>query len=355
MIRVVEILAEPKQIGQKFKDLKAAQTKWKFEDIVVMQQRAGMKEWVPTGAVTPEEKAAELAAQKRAKALADAIKKQTTAQAELNKKKKETAALDELSLRYKQAEAIFNLDQIELAAASMSKQTAEDYARIKLKQDLITLQNAIQNNDLAAAEAAAKIVDQDYARVQAYQAINIAAGIQAGLITNIKTAASLIPSNLSVINLDNLQSAIVLINQLIASLNNIPAVQAGGATGGGTAGTSFNPNIPFIAPPGAESQHFLAPTSVGSAMATTIDRAALNNQLSAARYTGQALAYASMAGLPLDPSSYNATMNPKAPVVNITISENAKGIVDVVMDTTQDQSASGIPTQITRNARNLAW
>ena len=45
----------------------------------------------------------------------------------------------------------------------------------------------------------------------------------------------------------------------------------------------------------------------------------------------------------------------RSPIVNITISDNAKKLVDVVMDTTQDQSASGIPTQITRNAKNLAW
>ena len=144
----------------------------------------------------------------------------TTSKA-LTKEAKDKLALEKASSELKKADAIFDMDKIELAAAAMNKQTAEDYARIKLKQDIIALQDAINAGDAASATKLAAIVDEDYKRVQAYQAINVALGIQNGTITNIKNAASLIPTDLNLINLDNLKSALDYINQMLTQLGKV--------------------------------------------------------------------------------------------------------------------------------------
>jgi hypothetical protein len=253
---------------------------------------------------------------------------------DLTKEQKDQLALKKAGLEVDKALGIFNLDKIELAAAAMSKQTAEDYARIKLKQDILALQDAINKGDAVAATQLASVVEEDYKRVQAYQAINIAAGIQAGIINNIKNAASLIPTNIDLINLDNLKSALDYIKLMLEQLSKVPTPSTPKSTIPPSAfpnGVPFNPNIPYVAPPGAEGKHFLQNPATGPT---------------------------DIFGLPFDP---NAVMNYGAgnpnlkQQVTVTIIDNTSGIIDMVTDATQQASANGINTRLIRNTGGLSW
>ena len=250
----------------------------------------------------------------------------TTAKA-LTKEQKDQLALKNASLLLDQQNQIFNLDKIEIAAAMMNKQTAEDMARLTLKKDLIALQEAVNAGDAKAATDLAAVVQKDTERVQAYQALNLAASVQAGLINSIKTVTAAMPTNMSLINLDNLQTALNLINQMASKLMSTTPTPTGGTTS--TTGTTLAAAV--AASPFAGANYTTNTSDLtGIALASALPRVDTSTLAGIARASAQ-------------------------PVVNVTITENAKGIVDVVMDTTQQQSASGIPTQITRNAKNLAW
>ena len=236
-------------------------------------------------------------------------------------------------------EGIFNMEQIELAAASMAKQTNEDYARIKLKQDLITLQDAIQAGDLEAAQAAAKIVEEDYKQVQAYQALNILTGLATGNITNMQAALKLMPTNLNLINLSNLQSAIDMLTQMLTKLSQVPTTTTPQAAGAALLTMDNKPASvtndawkKVIADLGNAAAEEVVKTSV-----PVTDPNILAN-------------IAAIGGLP---NITSTAYNPQA--VTIKIENNTGGLADVIMDTTQQQSANGVSSRIIRNTGNLNW
>lgn len=320
-------------------------SEYRLKQSIAEQQRT-FTEWIPNTPWTAEQKKAAAAAAARAKELAALTKKQAAAQADLNKKKQDAAKLDALSLKYKQAEGIFNMEQIELAAASMNKQTQEDYARIKLKQDLITLQNAIAAGDLEAAQSAAAVVEQDYKRVWAYQAQNIALGIQNGTIANIKNAASLIPTDLQLIDLDNLDSALAAIKALIAEMNKLPI----------TTPTSKYATAASGAPAGGAN--FVNPLNMGNKPADVTDEAwkkviaGLDN--AAAEQAGSPLTVYDFGGLDFNPNAVGS-YGVSNPNIKIVIEDNSAGLVNIIPDATQQASANGVNTRIIRNTGNLSW
>lgn len=335
------------------KNVRKILDQYRFEQGLAEQKRM-FKEWVPTEPWTADQKKAAAAAAARAKELAALIKKQAAAQAELVKKKQDALKLDELSKKYKQAESIFNMEQIELAAASMAKQTAEDYARIKLKQDLIALQDAIQAGDLKAAEAAAKVVEEDYKRVWAYQAQNIALGIQQGTIVNIQNAAKLIPTDIGLINLDNLKSALDYINQMLAKMTALQNTATKPSTAAAAAAASS-----AVTDYSKANYSTNTSTLTGIALASALPRVDTSTLEGIAAASGTSLASlispygSSMSGI--DTSSLAGISKASTAPVVVNITDNASKLVDVIMDTTQQQSANGVSTRIVRNTGNLAW
>lgn len=275
----------------------------------------------------------------------------------LTKEQKDQLALKKASLEVDKALGIFNLEKIELAAASMSKQTAEDYARIKLKQDIIALQEAINAGDAVTATKLAAIVEEDYKRVWAYQAQNIALGIQNGTIQNIQNAAKLIPQDMNLINLENLKSALNYINDMIKSLANLPkgtsTTVAGGATGGGGGGTgnagsgisvtnvygNANPNL-FE---GSGVYDYKSPFSYGYGNPNLLANSGVFNSMSGYDF-GNA-----------NPNLYTSSGVYNQPTVVVQITDNAQKLVDAVTFATQNTSANGTPIMLSRNATNLAW
>lgn len=129
-VALVQLIASPKTITQKIKDFKALQTQWQTQDTVAMQQRAGMHQWTPTGAYTPEQKKAEAAAKKRA--------------AELLAQQKAANKLAINNAKLKKAEAVFDMKKIQITAALKS---ATDEATITRLQLMLAIEN--EQGDLA--------------------------------------------------------------------------------------------------------------------------------------------------------------------------------------------------------------
>jgi hypothetical protein len=88
------------------------------------------------------------------KARLDALKKIT---AEQNKK----LALDKASAFLNQAQKLFDQDRIQLAAAAMSKQSDEDKVRIRLKQEIMDLEDAINEGNVEGAAKLAVAISKD--------------------------------------------------------------------------------------------------------------------------------------------------------------------------------------------------
>ena len=89
-----------------------------------------------------------------------------------NKALKDKLALERASSALKAADKIFDQQAIEIAAAMANKQSEQDMARLQLKKDLLDLQTAIDNKDVAGATALADKVNQDVARLNALRETN---------------------------------------------------------------------------------------------------------------------------------------------------------------------------------------
>jgi hypothetical protein len=113
--------------------------------------------------------AAYFAAQKRADD--EALKVQRKMEA-IEKKRLDTAkklaaekakkvALDKLSVFLNKAQQLFDMDRIQLAAAALSKQTDEDKVRIRLKQEILDLEEAISDGNVEGAAKLAIAISRD--------------------------------------------------------------------------------------------------------------------------------------------------------------------------------------------------
>jgi hypothetical protein len=123
-------------------------------------------------------KKAELDAIKRNKELAKLAKDQAKSAAATAKAKKDQAALDKAALALGKGQDVFNLDAIQIQAALLAKQQeieklgvnatdqqrlqlANDLARLTVKQDILALEDAIANKDVAAATRLAEKLNKD--------------------------------------------------------------------------------------------------------------------------------------------------------------------------------------------------
>lgn len=99
-----------------------------------------------------------------AKALKLAADRQKAITAELTKQarlQKEKLILQKASNVLNQANKLFDNEQIQLAAALQGKLSEEDKVRVKLKQDILGLEEAIQTNNIQAAASFSNAIVQD--------------------------------------------------------------------------------------------------------------------------------------------------------------------------------------------------
>ena len=105
------------------------------------------------------QKKAEDASVKRAKELQAIERKRLDTLKKIAAEKAKKLALDKLSAFLNKAEQLFDMDRIQLAAAALSKQTEEDKVRIRLKTEILDLEEAINDGNV---EGAAKLAQSVY-------------------------------------------------------------------------------------------------------------------------------------------------------------------------------------------------
>lgn len=119
------------------------------------------------GQASPGSAGGRLAAALSSKELKTQEKITVATKAQLANVKKITAeklkqkALDLASIVANQAGGLFDIDKIELAAAAMGKLTAEDKVRVRLKQEIMALEEAIAAGNLEGAAALGNAISQD--------------------------------------------------------------------------------------------------------------------------------------------------------------------------------------------------
>jgi hypothetical protein len=104
---------------------------------------------------------ADAAAIKRQKELQAIERKRLDNIKKIAAEKAKQLALDKLSNFLNKAEQLFDMDRIQLAAAAMSKQTEEDKVRIKLKQEILDLEQAINDGNITAASQLANSISNN--------------------------------------------------------------------------------------------------------------------------------------------------------------------------------------------------
>jgi hypothetical protein len=106
---------------------------------------------------------ADAAAIKRQKELAAIERKRLDNLKKIATEAAKKLALDKASAFLNQAQKLFDIDRIQLTAAAMAKQTEEDYVRIRLKTNILELEDAIAEGNVKGAAKFAALITQDAA------------------------------------------------------------------------------------------------------------------------------------------------------------------------------------------------
>ena len=185
--------------------------------------------------------AKQIAAQKKADqdARAAAAKLAATEKARLDRlkkisyEKKKAAILDKASAFLDQAKKLFDVEAINLAAAAMNKQTDEDKVRIRLKQEIMALEEAINAGNVEAAAKLASAISNDAVLLGQLRGDMFALGeVPNPFAEWLATLNAMIAALLSIANISKTLSF------------NVFAAPAGSyVTGGGTAGGNLGSDI----------------------------------------------------------------------------------------------------------------
>jgi hypothetical protein len=104
---------------------------------------------------------ADAAAIKRQKELAAIERKRLDNIKKLAAEAAKKLALDKASAFLNQANKLFDIERIQLTAAAMAKQTEEDYVRIRLKTNILELEDAIAEGNVEGAAKFASLITED--------------------------------------------------------------------------------------------------------------------------------------------------------------------------------------------------
>ena len=232
-------------------------------------------------------------------------KEEAAAQAKILADKKLGAAIDKANLALNKGQDIFNMDAIQLNAAMLNQaeqlgkvtNTAQllaitnDITRLKIKQDIANLEDAIASKDTARIEAATKQLNEDLKILGTLQKQDIK-------LADIKSILDkIVPKDL--INLANLDAAIAKLNAMNAITGQPKISGTGTATGAvspaGIPIGDFVPKIPTSGVSMAAIEEFAAAaTARANAMADLLDA---QNAADAAAFANSSL------------NSFNITIN----------------------------------------------
>lgn len=203
-----------------------------------------------------------------------------------NAEKRMSLALDKASKVLPQAKGMFDLEGIQIQAALQGNITDEQRKRLELQMKIWELEQAIASQDVKRIE---DLTTQLMLLTSQVMALNETMAA----LTKIQEALFKIGYDRNLFNLDNLSSALSLLNQMT--------------------GSKYTP------------QSFVAETPLDLYKPLLIDFANA------------------------------AAEQVVVPEVNISIDGNVQGLIDVVVDGLQQKDASGVSTRIIRNTGGLSW
>lgn len=208
-------------------------------------------------------------------------KEQQKAQAKILADKKLSAAIDKANLALNKGTDVFDMDKIQLNAAMLNQAEqlgkvtnsaqllaiTNDIARLRIKQDILNLEDAIASKDTARIEAATKQLNEDLKILGTLQNQNIK-------LADIKSILDkIVPKDL--INLANLDAAIAKLNAMNA-ITGQPKISGAGSAGGvSSSGIPIGDFVPKIPTSGVSMGAILefadAATERANAMAALIE------------------------------------------------------------------------------------
>jgi len=297
------------------------------------------------GQKNPIQSGSYLSTQKKITAL---TKEQQKAQAKILADKKSQAILDKANLALAKGNDVFNMDAIQLNAAligqaeALGKATtgaqklaiANDVQRLKVKQDIAALEDAIASKDEAAIVKATAKLNEDLKILGALQR-------QDAKLLDINNVLAGMKST-DLINLANLQAALDLLAKFKFPTLTLPGVPSGGGGGGGGGGRGK----PFAGQPvldkltGKESieailEYSDAVTTLANVMTDTLDAQNYQDFLSLVEFQKKLG----------DFGGYSPNMNTGAGYgagnVTVTVVDKTSGLIEVVQNAVQENNRFG--------------
>ena len=290
-------------------------------------------------------KAADALALANSKKITALTKEQQKAQAKILADKKSQAILDKATLALGKGTDVFDMDKIQLNAAligqaeALGKATtgsqilaiANDVQRLKVKQSISELEDAIASKDDAAIVKATAKLNEDLKILGALQR-------QDAKLLDINNVLAGMKST-DLINLANLQAALDLLAKFKFPTLTLPGItMPGGGSGGG--------GNPFVGQPvldkltGNESieailEYSDAVTTLANVMADTLDAQNYQDFLSLVEFQKKLG----------DFGGYSANMNAGAGYgagrVIVEINDNTSGLIEVVQTAVQENNRFG--------------
>lgn len=251
------------------------------------------------------------------KKITDQTKKQTA-------EKKAQLAIDKAQQTIGTAKNIFDLERVSVAAAMANTTlTDNELKRLEIKQAIFGLEDAIASKDTARVEAATKTLNGLLGQFEILQAQN-------GLLADVKKAYDALGMNKDLINLNNLALAIAKLQEMNLLLN-----------GTKTPSQSNNIYSPTLS---ADIYAKTAGLTFGSVGAKPFTQGM--SLAGAGQWIGDEYAKLNAAAAAIAPGQLG---------INLIVTDNAKNLVDIVMETVTEASASGTPPIVSRIGSNLAW
>ncbi|CAB4161712.1 hypothetical protein UFOVP1201_22 [uncultured Caudovirales phage] len=275
---------------------------------------------------------------KTSTAITKLTKAQTLAEKAKLKAKKDQLALDKAALALGKGKDVFDLDAIQLNAALINSTKhlgdvtsqaqllalTNDIARLRVKQDMLDLEDAISRGDADAATAAAKKLNSDLLILGTLSS-------QAVKLSNIKSILdSLLPKSLiDTANLDDAIAKIIEMNRLqglkVTPSGTVTPLPTGGGGGGNNAASAMSGD--YVKPVDSATAALASVTSIleyadaatarANAMADLLD---YQTAQATAKYQAQAAAQAAI------------TLNFNAPIYTVSDQEFAANVQKAIQN-----------------------
>ncbi len=315
ILTYIQAFTDPRGALKNFRELQ----KQILADTKAWNER-NMKVWYPEGYQTAEMKRAAAAALARSKQVLANNKKIT---AEKKKQTELEKLLGKANDMLNTAKGVFDLDQVSVAAAMANTTLTEnERKRLEIKQAIYALEGAIDSQDQKRIESGTKVLGGLLTQFATLQA-------QDTLLGQVKKSYDALGMNKDLINLTNLQEALRLLQQMNALMNGTKT-----PTTATSLSAALNPTgSPYVYSPISKPYIEMGGNAWVDATSKIAAQAWDDHEKTISR-----------------------TMNPNyQPTVNVMVTENSKKLVDVIMETVTEQSASGNPPFVGRVGESFAW